>query len=403
MKFRKNKTAAAALALMAAGCIAAPSSVFAAGQYTPVSGMETTFDKYLVMDLEAEVPAVSFSYTITPGEAETWSEDGVQYSVYAGVGTPVMAGVGTEIANTIAFTPGDGSDEASDKSSRDLVKNLDTAVSKYAKKTAVIDFSGCSFTEPGIYRYLITESGSNQGVTNDEESMKVLDVYVIDEEGNLKVQAYVLHNSAADSLTDGERAGSKPTGFTNVYDTSNLTIRKQVSGNQASRDKYFEFTLQIRDAQPGTIYSVELSEADSVSQVNDATLDENEGKTNPSSLIVGSDGTLEQKFYLQHGQQITVQGIAEDTCYTVTENPEDYTSTASTAENPVVAASEGTESAGTEGVIESVDLTTGYLNTRSGVIPTGIALYAAPFAAVTVLGGLGAAVIVMYRRKERKE
>ncbi len=402
VKFRKNKAAQAMALLVTAGCIAVPSNVFAAGQYTPVSGTATSFDKYLVMDLEAEVPAVSFSYSITPGEARTWSEDGVQYSVNAGVGTPVMAGAGTDSVNTIAFAPGDGSDEESLRSESDLVKNLDTAVSKYAKKTAVIDFSGCSFTEPGIYRYLITESGSNQGVTNDEESKKILDVYVIDEEGQLKVQAYVLHNSLEDSVADGETVSSKPTGFTNVYDTSNLTIRKQVSGNQASRDKYFAFTLEIRDAQPGTVYSVNLSEADAVSGSNAATAEENQGKTNPSSLIVGSDGTVTQQFYLQDKQQVTICGLAADTAYTVTENAEEYQSEANTAEKAVVTVLEGTESADTEGVIAGTDLTTGYVNTRSGIIPTGIMVTAAPFAAVTLFGGLGAATIVMRRKKKEK-
>lgn len=411
MRFRKEKAAAAALTLLVtAGTMLPAASVYAENVYAPVSGTSTAFDKYLVMDLAAEVPAVSFTYSITPGEARTYDVEGRQFQVYAGIGTPVMAGVGTTEPNTITFAPNDGSDQEDAHSEADLVKNLDTSVSKYAKKTAVLDFSGCAYPEPGVYRYVITEQGTNQAVTNDPDSTRVLDVYVTDAEGSLKVQGYVLHADESDlpmgsenGTADASKSEEKPTGFTNVYDTSDLTIRKQVAGNQASRDKYFAFTLEIRDAQPGTVYAVELSGADQVSGSNTATVEENRGKTNPSTLIVGTDGTVQQKFYLQHGQQITVQGIAKDTTYTVTENPEDYKSAASTAENPVVAVKEGSEAGNTEGVIVSTDLTTGYLNERNGIIPTGIMVTAAPFALVTLFGGLGAATIVMKRKSNEKK
>lgn len=409
MKFRKHKTAAAAMALLVtAGCILPGKAAYAAYRYTPVQGSTASFDKYLVMDQEAQIPHVSFTYSITPGKAQTWDTENGLFEIYAGVGTPTMAGVGTDTANTIAFAPGDGSDSDAAHSEADLVKNLDTSVSKYAKKTGVIDFSGCTYTEPGVYRYIITESGTNQGVTNDADLTRVLDVYVTDRDGQLKAEAYVLHANESDVLMgeehgteDLEEAEMKPQGFTNVYETSNLTIRKEVAGNQASHDKYFEFTLEIRDAQPGTLLSVELSGADSVSEKNNATIQANQGKSNPSSLTVGEDGTLQQKFYLQHGQQITVQGLAKDTAYSVTENPEDYRSVASSAAKPVVAAAVGSKAADTEGVVEETDLTTGYLNERKGIIPTGVVMTVTPFAAVTLFGGLGAASIVLKKKKEK--
>ncbi|MDO4490898.1 MAG: QVPTGV class sortase B protein-sorting domain-containing protein [Lachnospiraceae bacterium] len=408
MKFRNNKAAAAAMALLVtAGTVFPSTAVFAVNRYTPVQGTQASFDKYLVMDKEAQVPNVSFTFTITPGNAKTYSVEGKKFEVLAGVGTPTMAGVGTNQKNTIAFAPGDGSDSDAAHSEGDLVKNLDTSVSKYAKKTAVVDFSGCSFTEPGVYRYVITESGSNQAVTNDADLTRIMDVYVIDDNGVLKVQSYVLHANESDLIMgtghgteDIEESEMKPQGFTNEYDTSNLTFRKQVAGNQASHDKYFEFTLQITDAQPGTVYDVLLTGADAVSEKNDATIPENAGKTNPSTLTVGEDGTVLQKFYLQHGQQITVQGIAKDTSYTVTENPEDYKPRANTAASPVVEICQGSVSADTVGVIQDKDLTTGYLNERRGVIPTGVMMTVAPFAAVTLFGGLGAATIMMKRKKE---
>lgn len=410
-RFKTGAVLPAAMTLMVtAGSILPTANVFAANYYTPVAGSSTSFDKYLVMDKEAEIPNASFHFSIRPGTPRTYDAEGRKFEVLAGVGTPTMAGVGTSEANTIAFSQGDGSDADSAHSDSDLVKDLNTAVSKYAKKTATIDFSGCSFSEPGVYRYVITESGNNQGVTNDADLTRVLDVYVVDDEGSLKVQTYVLHANESDLLMgathgteDIEASEHKPQGYTNVYDTSNLSFRKQVTGNQASHDKYFEFTVKIEQAVPGTRYDVDLSGADAVSGKNDATIAENAGKTNPAYLTVGADGSVEQKFYLQHNQEITIRGIAKDSVYTVTENPEDYKPEANTKDLPVVEIGEGCISADTAGIIESQNLTTGYLNERHGVIPTGVMMAVGPFAAVTLLGGFGAASVIMKKKKDENE
>ena len=194
--------------------------------------------------------------------------------------------------------------------------------------------------------------------------------------------------------SDGTDPDGKSQGFTNEYDTSDLTFKKEVSGNQASHDKYFEFTVTITNAVPGTVYNVNLSNADTTSKSNAATITENAGKTNPDKLTVGTDGTVTQKFYLQHGQEITIQGIAKDSKYSVTENAEDYKSTAAGVADYIAPAS---------GTIESADLKTSYLNTRAGVIPTGVIMTVAPFAAVTLLGAAGMVKIRMSKKREDDE
>ena len=109
-------------------------------------------------------------------------------------------------------------------------------------------------------------------------------------------------------------------------------------------------------------------------------------------MKIGTDGTVTQKFYLQHGQEIKIQGLAKDTKYTVTENKEDYKST-------VAGVVDYTDAV--DGTIASTDLKTSYLNTRDGVIPTGVIMTVAPFAAVTLLGGAG--VVIMAMKKKRKD
>lgn len=396
-------------------------TVFAAGTGygATIEGTKTTtFDKFLVMDSQANVPNATFTYTVTAGAAKTYDVAGKKFQVLAGVDADkiTMAGVGgtAAAANTIVFSQGDGSD-THDTTKDSYVKEL-VAGKKYAMKTATLDLSAVQFTEPGVYRYIITESGTNQAITNDADLTRVLDVYVNDAstttEKKLTIAGYVLHSNENDEpdVAAGEDFGStgayvatKSQGFTNSYDTSDLTLRKQVTGNQASHDKYFEFTLNIQDARPNTKYNVDISGAEATSGTNDATIRANASQTNVTSITTDEDGKATAKFYLQHGQQVTVQGIAKDTKYAVTENTEDYKSTANTKDTPVVDTKADTEAAPVDGTIASKDLTTGYLNTRDGVIPTGVIMTVAPFAAVTLLGAVGMVTIKMRKKEDDEE
>ena len=381
----------------------------------------TTFDKFLVMDNQANVPNATFTYSVAAGNAKAYDVAGKKFQVLAGVDADkiTMAGVGEgAAANSIVFKQGDGSD-THDTTKNAYVKEL-AAGKKYALKTATLDLSSVQFTEPGVYRYIITESGTNQAITNDADLTRVLDVYVNDASTEtdgtltkkLTIAGYVLHSNENDEpdVSLGESFGStgnytatKSQGFTNSYDTSDLTLRKQVTGNQASRDKYFEFTLNIDEARPNTKYNVVIDDADATSKTNASTITANAGKENVTSITTDAQGKATQKFYLQHGQQVTVQGIAKDTTYALTENTEDYKSTANTKATPVVITKADTEAAPVEGTIASTDLTTGYLNTRDGVIPTGVIMTVAPFAAVTLLGAAGMVTIKMRKKEDDEE
>ena len=326
-------------------------------KYTAVAGTNTTFSKYLVLDSDANVPNATFKFTVAPGTAIAATENSV--AVLAGIGAPTIA--------EVTFAP-------TDSTTAGLPSDTDTATAgqQYATQTAKVDFSGISFTEPGIYRYIVTETATtNQGVTNDESATRTLDVYVTDNDGALEVSSYVLHTGtdapaagtdkgSADVSNTGDKLGDKSAGYTNTYDTSNLTFSKTVSGNQASRDKYF------------------------ASNPNDATTCIGNAVTQPQRLTVPADGTVTQVFYLQHGQEITIKGLAKGTEYAVTENPEDYKQTA--PDNA-------------SGTIVSEDVTAAFTNTRSGVIPTGVLLTVAPFAAIMAVGAVGIIVMVGKKRK----
>ena len=410
-KKNMTKKSIGAVVLASALTMSMGMPALAAGNYDATIGgtKTTTFDKYLVMDAQAEVPNASFTYAVTAGTAKAYNVADKKFEILAGVDADkvTMAGVGSNVANTITYTQGDVT--LNDENA--LVKDYNNATEKYAKKTATLDFSACKFTEPGIYRYIVTESGTNQAVTNDADATRVVDVYVNDASDNteykLRIAGYVLHSNANDApdVSLGENNGSagayvgtKSQGFTNSYDTSDLSIKKEVSGNQASRDKYFEFTVNITDAVPGTVYDVDLSNADATTQSNAATITANAKKTNPATLKVGEDGTVTQKFYLAHDQRITIQGVAKGSKYEVTENAEDYKSTPADA-----ISDEANKGDAPSGTVASEDIHTGYLNTRNGVIPTGVVMAVAPFAAVTLLGGAGVVTMVMKKKKSSEE
>ena len=209
----------------------------------------TTFEKYLLMDTQANVPNATFTYAVTAGNAKAYDVDGKKFQVLAGVDADkiIMAGVGEGAAvNEIAFKQGDGSD-THDTTKDSMVKGLE-AGKKYALKTATLDLTKVQFTEPGVYRYIITESGTNQAITNDDDLTRVLDVYVNDASAEvdgtftkkLTIAGYVLHSnendepdvaSGGDFGSTGAYTATKSQGFTNSYDTSDLTLRKQVTGN----------------------------------------------------------------------------------------------------------------------------------------------------------------------------
>lgn len=180
----------------------------------------------------------------------------------------------------------------------------------YARANVSVDFSGVTFKEPGIYGYKITENADNTGtITNDAKTARYMYVYVEDDgSGNLSVKGYVLYGNPIKSA-DGESGEwiqeesgwwyhpdeTKSEGFVNTMNGKGLSITKQVSGNQASHDEYFKFTLNIAHALPNTTYSVDLSKADATTQVtgvnadihnNAATITNKKSGTIPTGVVM---------------------------------------------------------------------------------------------------------------------
>lgn len=396
---RNPKTTAILTALLVAGMATTP--VFAETPDTAVNGTETTFTKYVLMNENANVPNAIFKFTVTPGAAVEATADTAK--VYAGVGTPTIADIVFSAADTVHTT----------KTEED--KGLEMgAYTGFAKHTGTIDFSNCNFTEPGIYRYVVTETATtNMGITNDPDATRTLDVYVTaDGTGNLSVASYVLQTATTEGVstsavaTDGDALAKKSYEFTNEYATHTLTFKKVVTGNQGSRDKYFKVDLHIEGAVAGTKLNVVGADAtfDAAPAQNSATkytADDMKAANTiaGNQLVVGEHGSVDHTFYLQNNQAVKIDGLAQGTKWTVTEAEEDYMPTAAVdgdADAAVNAAANGAEDK-TTGITADTDVV--MTNTKKGVIPTGIFMGLGGVASVTLLGTVGVGYFILKNKK----
>ncbi|MCR4673108.1 MAG: hypothetical protein K5637_07790 [Lachnospiraceae bacterium] len=411
--FRKKiGKAACAAAVMAFVMAAGAPAAFAAEQYDPVQGGEITIEKYLVMDEGTVTPAVTFSFSIEAGTALSSDEtdgtdDEASLEIFSGgdtsrvTGTPTI-GQAVFAANQEQYSealPSENSAIQNDDDGDGTV-NTDGVVlgdgKVYSRSPITIDFSGVTFNEPGVYRYVVTEletaadaNGQQMqgGIAFDDDLTRTLDVYVEDDgAGTLAVVGYVLHNSDGAALDyDGaniDESGYKADGFQNAYSSKDLLVGKHVTGNQASRDEYFEITVTLTGSVPGSCCFVNLDHADLLTGVNGASTEAHDntadleavytyipsGSTVPVKyegtvggteadptgtvdgetvaltkayqIVFDSSGSATAVFWLKGGsdQYIVIEGLPYGTDYTVSENAstmksEGYTDTIDNADD----------------------------------------------------------------------
>ena len=433
MQKRRLISKIGAIALAAAMAATSVIPAFASPAYTAVAGTSTTFKKYLIVPEDARIPALTTSFTVAPGQAISLNTaDNSVMQVNAGVGTPTIADV-TFTSDQATFTEaGSNIDVARPASARADGLTAATGVElqageKYAVSTATVDFSGCRYNEPGIYRYVVTETASAanaaKGVMNDNDTDRILDVYVVDNNGSLAVAAYVMHTNAndvaintnmgaGDVSTAGAALNDKTDGFTNEWTPVDLVFKKEVTGNGASRDKVFEFTLKLSDLTAGDKYTVSLANdnnantvdgsADATSASTTATRESNRGKTNVTELVAGANGTIEQKFYLSHGQYIAVKGLPRNASYEVTEDREDYKSTEAAASgytDPVKSDKNDAAKANIGAIATENVVKTSYVNSIDSIIPTGVKTAVQNAVILMAVAAIVTAAVVYTRKK----
>lgn len=300
------------------------------------------FDKYLILKNDANVPNVTFGFTISYGEAQNGTATSPR--IEAGIGSPVIS--------SAVFTP-------SDTPITTAVQGITLGQNEqYVKKTVSIDFSNVAFTAPGIYRYIVTESASSvNGITNDANARRILDVYVIYDTSassttSLKIAGSVMYKETESSTLEKSRM------FVNTYSTNNVTLKKEVTGNQGDRNKDFTFTVTIQ-GNPGNVYSVLQG-------------------SNTVDLTVNQNGTASGTFSLKHNGSIVIQGLATGDTFAIKEN--DYSNESYNTSYKLNGATTATTgrslSATTMG--DSAQSVV-FINNREGAVPTGILMEFEPY------------------------
>jgi len=380
------------LALMLAlGTAALPAG--AASAYKPVNGAGgNTLDTVLLSETlqlqwqDTPIPALIYTYSIsqTPEIVSIGA-------VSAVAGAPTVQ-VGTAAAGASAVLDYSAKTEAD--VTRASVENGSTVTD-----TITVNFSGVVFSEPGIYRYTLTKakSGSDADAATNDDPSKFIDVYISDEndaDGKLSATAVAVSNAPGSSTKDSAYTDQYP------KNRSDLTIAKTVSGSQASREQYFRFSVTLSSTVNGTVYPVDLTNAEAATQ---ATVYDSETHTNPAS-ITAAGTTAAQDFYLKHGQSIVIRNITTGIAYTVVEDASSSAGYMVSAE--VSGDTQGvTNTAAQDGTVTDTALdsaaTVTFTNAKPEITPTGVSLpTGASVIGILAAAALAAALLAGRRRKE---
>ena len=243
-----------------------------------------------------------------------------------------------------------------------------------AVKNITLDLHKVIFTKPGIYRYIITQSGSTYGIMYDTANTRYLDIYIIsDEDGNLSVapNGYVIHKTT-DVFTDGSKPSDLPSNsdastvtggnssFINKIKVFDYTLQHKTAGNQGSYNTYFKYTVNITGGSP-TGHTVSLTNATANPKVNGIQ------RTNPTTI------TDTAVFYLKHKEKIVIKGIANGTSVDVTVEEIGH------KPSYVHASAASVESNSMTAQVLTKAVTTVFTLSKSGTVPTGVFLNMMPW------------------------
>ena len=326
-----------------------------------------TITKQITKESNIYAPKTTFKFTVAPGTAVPAGRN--QKAIYAGPANGV-----TLDKDVIASVPAD-SDIGNEKITVGTTKlNVNESVFTTGKNA-----------KPGIFRYVVSEAAADkdgnayEGVAYTTEQ-KYFDVYVTsDDDGNLEVSSYL--------FADKNNLKSKGEGvFTNDYSShhdtlKDLTVKKEVTGNQGNRNKDFKFTIKV-DGAAGEQYYVTFSD----------------GKA-PTTLVSGEAKTIT----LKDNETAKIFGLSETDEYTVTEASYADDGYTTTIDNEEKLTATGTIKKDTEARTTAAngDKNITVVNDKTTNSPTGIFLHVAPY--IALIGAAIASSLLFFRRKRAKD
>ncbi len=437
-----------------------------AGGYTSPD-TQTVDDKVVSIQKEITVfnpdealiygPAITYTYTVTPGTAVSVTDATTDHSSGTAVSTTTIPGIitGVKVNGGTAGT----SESATGTLAWTNADILDASASGTANSKAfTVDFSDVVFTQPGVYRYLITESANaytTSGVTETTGThTRYLDVYVMRSDvydtaeitsEDWRIYGYVCVIENEDITPDGDTttAGAvKTNGFVTAtndgtavkadeYHTYNLTVGKTLTGDATMNSHKFPFDVAwTADSATGTFqFAVEESDA-AVTKTAQAAATSVGGTAVAANTLykVGSAdavGTADKDGSPSIANDSTVKyiGIPTGTKVTVTEtNNVTGTTYATTAkdgdadvaftggtatlsnENKTATMSENATVAYAQAAAPAADTNAAiqFTNTLSLISPTGYVVRFAPYA-LMLIGGIALLIVAKKHRKHTEE
>ena len=424
--------------------------VSAETQYAAITGNKVTFYKTLIVDKDAKIPNLDFTFSTAGGGAvpgDPTDQNNPTITVLNGTGT--IDPVRVRFKPTTAFDADNAHGVSTDY--------------KTATLPVEIDLTAATYSEPGVYRYYITEANGDSRVlydvlydvnaglteaTGEGARVRTLDVYVEDTGAStpaLAVTGYVMYlgkvtgapsigtdptnGTAIDSSTlvtitgDGiyvetgtgkgnTGAATKTNYIMNAYKTHDLTFGKEVIGNQGSRDKYFKVTVTCTGLNDADKFPVDMSshavKKPTANSATTYTADAMKTKNNITELT-GAQLAAGYDFYLQDGNYVTILGLPEGYGYTIAEDAEDYTSVEKiTKANSTLdwnSAEDGNDALSNDltGRNVTTDIHTGFTNEKKGLIPTGVLLVATPVIIVALIAIAGVVFFAVRSAKSRAQ
>ena len=326
-----------------------------------------TITKQITKESNIYAPKTTFKFTVAPGTAVPAGRN--QKAIYAGPANGV-----TLDKDVIASVPAD-SDIGNEKITVGTTKlNVNESV-----------FTKGEDAKTGIFRYVVSEVATDkdgnvyEGVAYTTEQ-KYFDVYVTsDDVGNLEVSSYLFVDKTDSKSKDG---GVFTNDYSSRHDTlKDLTVKKEVTGNQGNRNKDFKFTIKV-DGAAGEQYYVTFSD----------------GKA-PTTLVSGEAKTIT----LKDNETAKIFGLSETDEYTVTEASYADDGYTTTIDNEEKLTATGTIKKDTEARTTAAngDKNITVVNDKTTNSPTGIFLHVAPY--IALIGAAIASSLLFFRRKRAKD
>ena len=399
-------------------------------------------------------PAITYTYAITAASGDELvqiTDDTTDHASGLATTTTALAGVITGVTmtgtatNTIAWTNADILD-----ASATGVANI-----KYLS----VDFNNVVFSQPGVYRYKITETPAayvTSGVTDGAISnIRYLDVYVMRSATyntgaaaeDWKVYGYVCINSdaATQAITPASAANTvKTNGFVDTdtatgtstadeYHTYNLTVGKTLSGDNTMKNNKFPFDVTwAGNAASGNFqFAVETTRTAQVTMTAETATATVNGTTISSlNKVGGADAVAtadkDGSPAIADGATVKYIGIPAVAYATVTEtNNVPGTTYSTTAKETVDTTVTAVEFDASSTAVLSSDKKTAtadqndtvkyvqtfsptadknyavqFTNTLAIISPTGVVMRIAPYA-LMLIGGL--VLLVISRRRKAEE